>query len=129
MEEYRLVAPCGMNCKLCQAYQGKGLKCYGCGNGGERKSCQNCSILKCENKNNFCFECKNYPCNRLKKLNKRYKIRYRMSMLENLEFIKTNGINKFIKQQDEKYKCDKCGKLRTVHQEYCIHCSNVKNEK
>lgn len=38
----QLVAPCGMNCALCQAYQGKGLACNGCGHGGERKACQNC---------------------------------------------------------------------------------------
>lgn len=127
MGRTNLIAPCGMNCELCQAYQGKGLKCYGCRNDSCRISCKNCFILKCKNKDNFCFECKNYPCSRLKKLDKRYKIKYKMSMLENLEFIRVNGINKFIKQQDERYKCNQCGKLKTVHQEYCIYCSNTKN--
>lgn len=56
----QLVVPCGMNCALCQAYQGKGLACHGCGHGGERKACQNCSIQNCENKNTFCFECAKY---------------------------------------------------------------------
>ena len=108
----QLVAPCGMNCALCQAYQGKGLACNGCGHGGERKACQNCSIRNCGNKKAFCFECANYPCSRLKALDKRYRTKYRMSMLE-----------KFVRQQEERYRCSRCGKLRTVHQDYCIQCA------
>lgn len=87
MNQEQLIAPCGMNCALCQAYQGKGLACYGCGQGGERKSCRNCSIRKCEHKKAFCFECAEYPCKRLKALDKRYRAKYRMSMLENLAFV------------------------------------------
>lgn len=45
MKVKNLIAPCGMNCALCQAYQGKGLKCFGCGNMSKRKSCQNCFIF------------------------------------------------------------------------------------
>lgn len=123
MTQQQIVAPCGMNCALCQAYQGKGLACHGCGNGGERKACQNCSIQKCENKKTFCFECAEYPCKRLKALDKRYRTKYHMSMLENLAFIQTNGLEAFVYQQKERYRCSKCGKLRTVHQEYCLYCA------
>lgn len=45
-----------------------------------------------------------------------------MSMLENLAFLQANGLEEFVRQQDEKYRC---GKLRTVHQEYCIHCATL----
>ena len=121
----QLVAPCGMNCVLCQAYQGKGLACRGCGHGGERKACQNCSIRKYENKKTFCFECAKYPCNRLKALDKRYRTKYHMSMLENLAFIQKNGLDEFIRQQNERYRCSRCGKLRTVHQDYCLYCAQM----
>lgn len=122
IEENKLIAPCGMNCALCQAYQGKGLKCMGCGNETLRKSCQNCTILKCGNKKQFCFECVNYPCSRLKRLDKRYRNNYNMSMLENLDYIKIHGIDEFIKQQRKKYTCEACGELRSVHQNDCLHC-------
>lgn len=112
MKVKNLIAPCGMNCALCQAYQGKGLKCFGCGNMNKRKSCQNYFIFNCKNKIDFCFECKNYPCTRLKKLDKRYKTKYNMSMLENLDFIKINGLQDFLQYQNKKYKCDKCGYLK-----------------
>ena len=120
-----IVAPCGMNCALCQAYQGKGLACNGCGKGGERKACQNCSIRQCEHKTAFCFECASYPCKRLKALDKRYRTRYHMSMLENLAFIQANGLEEFVRQQNEKYRCARCGKLRTVHQDHCIYCAQM----
>ncbi|OUN17380.1 hypothetical protein B5G38_02325 [Gemmiger sp. An87] len=120
-----IVAPCGMNCALCQAYQGKGLACNGCGQGGERKACQNCSIRQCEHKTAFCFECAGYPCKRLKALDKRYRTRYHMSMLENLAFIQANGLEEFVRQQNEKYRCARCGKLRTVHQDHCLYCAQM----
>lgn len=123
MTQQQLVAPCGMNCALCQAYQGKGLACHGYGHGGERKACQNCSIQKCENKKAFCFECTQYPCKRLKALDKRYRTKYHMSMLENLALIQTNGLDEFVRQQNERYRCSNCGKLRTVHQDYCLYCA------
>lgn len=114
-----------MNCALCQAYQGKGLACNGCGQGGERKACQNCSIRQCEHKTAFCFECAGYPCKRLKALDKRYRTRYHMSMLENLAFIQANGLEEFVRQQNEKYRCARCGKLRTVHQDHCLYCAQM----
>ena len=66
-----------------------------------------------------------HPCKRLKALDKRYRTRYHMSMLENLAFLQANGLEEFVRQQDEKYRCARCGKLRTVHQEYCIHCATL----
>lgn len=123
MTREQLVAPCGMNCALCQAYQGKGLACRGCGQGGERKACLNCAIQKCGHKKSFCFECAGYPCKRLRALDKRYRTKYHMSMLENLAFVQTNGLEAFVRQQNERYRCSKCGKLRTVHQDYCLYCA------
>lgn len=35
-----------------------------------------------------------------------------MSMLENLDFIKINGLQDFLQYQNKKYKCDKCGYLK-----------------
>ena len=32
-----------------------------------------------------------------------------MSMLDNLEYIKINGIRKFVKKETSRWKCSKCG--------------------
>ena len=79
-----LIAPCGMNCSLCIAYQFRILDinkqgfhrryCPGCIARGE-----NCTHMAdaCENLGKgsvrFCIECEDYPCKRLKALDKRYR--------------------------------------------------------
>jgi len=45
-----------------------------------------------------------------------------MSMLENQEYIKENGINKFIQKENEKWKCPDCNGLICVHRGYCLKC-------
>ena len=79
--------------------------------------------------NIYSKRCAIYPCKRLKALDKRYRTRYHMSMLENLAFIQKNGLEEFIRQQNERYRCSRCGKLRTVHQEFCIYCAAMEKAR
>jgi len=72
---------------------GKPIKCG-------RKLCQ-------ERTGDFCFECEKFPCESIKKLDDRYKKRYDMSEIENLEFIKKHGIDKFLESQRKKYQSKK----------------------
>jgi len=89
-----LIAPCGMNCRICASYlalknnvKAKGVKmpyCVGC-----RPRKKNCAFLKkqCANLSKeevtYCFECAIFPCDHLVTIDRRYKARYRMSMIEN----------------------------------------------
>lgn len=118
------IAPCGMDCALCYAFQDVKKPCPGCRTqtGKIRESCQNCIIFSCDKKKYYCFECTNFPCKRLKALDARYQNKYKMSMIMNLTFIKEQGEENFLIWQNHKYTCPKCGKLRTVHYDYCIHC-------
>jgi predicted GNAT family N-acyltransferase len=122
------IAPCGMDCALCYAFQDIKKPCPGCRTqtGKIRKSCQNCIIFSCDKKKYYCFECTNFPCKRLKALDARYQNKYKMSMIMNLTFIKEQGEENFLIWQNHKYTCPKCGKLRTVHYDYCIHCKQQK---
>ena len=115
-----LIAPCGMNCSLCSAYLRDKNKCPGCRNRGEDKSqhptkciIKNCIRLK-ENNWRYCsVKCEKYPCRRLKNLDKRYRAKYDMSMIENLENIEKNGIRKFIDKEKKRWmKGDKI---------FCVH--------
>ncbi len=125
-----LIAPCGMNCGICIGYFGYAK------NGRKRKDIyegcrikdKNCAFIKkqCEKLSKkeveYCFECEDFPCENLEKLDKRYQEKYDMSMIKNLEFIKENGINLFLKQQEEKYKCPNCGGVICVHNKKCYNC-------
>lgn len=122
-----LIAPCGMNCALCLAYQREKNHCVGCRNqeGSDFKKCviKNCANLS-STKSGFCFECDKYPCARLKQLDKRYRGKYNMSMIENLESIKTTGLNEFLGNEKARWSCSKCQTLLCVHREHCLNCQN-----
>ena len=49
-----------------------------------------------------------------------------MSMLENLDFIKKHGIEKFLEREEKKWKCPKCGGIVTCHGGMCLDCGFVK---
>ena len=115
----KLIAPCGMNCSICVGYLREKNKCPGCNLMNKKpeycKKCiiRNCNILK-KNKWKFCSDkCEKFPCRRLKILDKRYKTKYGMSMIDNLNMIKNKGIREFLKQQKKKYQ--KGNKVLCVH--------------
>jgi hypothetical protein len=128
-----LIAPCGMNCAICSAYLAReyDLKkqgimrnyCAGC-----RPRGKNCAFMKktCEKLGNglvnYCFECADFPCRRLKALDKRYRSKYHMSMIENLVFIKEQGIPGFLKKEEEKWRCPECGGTICCHNGICFNC-------
>ena len=128
-----LIAPCGMNCSLCLGYQREKNKCPGCRKRdayqfgcGRKCIIRSCQILK-DNKMEFCSEkCGQYPCKRLKALDKRYRTKYGMSMIENLENIKNKGLELFLKNEEIKWKCKKCGGLLCVHRDFCLKCKKIK---
>jgi len=136
-----LIAPCGMNCGICSSYlayknnmEGKGFpNCIGC-----RARNKQCAFLKKRCKDNlklltgeiqFCFECSFYPCINLAGLDNRYRQRFGMSMIDNLNEIKDKGLNYFIKNQYKKYKCPKCANLMSVHSRKCFVCDKIADWK
>jgi hypothetical protein len=106
-----LIAPCGMNCGICIGYLRKDRKCPGCHEVNTNKviTRKRCVIKNCENiesnEAGFCYECKKYPCRRLKQLDERYRNKYSMSMIENLEFIKGNGLRAFVANEKKRWRC------------------------
>jgi hypothetical protein len=128
MNKLSLIAPCGMNCGLCLAFLREKNKCSGCRlvDSDKPVTRAKCKIKNCLNfkkgKAKFCFGCVNFPCDRLKHLDKRYRTKYNMSMVENLENIKKFGIRKFIKSENKRWACPKCGGMICVHRGYCLKC-------
>lgn len=122
-----LIAPCGMNCRLCYGYIRPRNKCLGCNapNGSKAKSCVNCRIAVCEKRNQngwlTCADCDTY-CQRLKDLDKRYRSKYHMSMIKNLIILRDHGIDFFLDQQERKFRCPSCGETICVHRTECPSC-------
>ena len=125
-----LIAPCGMNCGICMGYLRKKNACPGCRELEPTApiSCVRCIIRNCEtiktNQSGFCYECPKYPCKRLKALDKRYRTRYGMSMLGNLEFIHEHGLSAFVEKEADRWRCPQCGGVICVHRGYCFTCGH-----
>lgn len=123
-----MIAPCGMNCSLCMAYQREKNHCPGCRgqDEGKMKSCLSCIITKCEKRvgkdADFCYVCDIFPCTRIKNLDKRYRTKYNMSMLENIGYIEENGIDAFVKKEKKRWACDTCDGYICVHKGVCMAC-------
>ena len=125
-----------MDCGVCSGYlayshniprkKGKIVYCIGC-----RPRNKQCAFLKrdcillSKNKIDFCFECDNFPCKQLKRIDERYKNKYGMSPIENLNYIKNNSLDKFLKKQKRKFKCARCGDTICIHNKKCYNCDTI----
>ncbi len=123
-----MIAPCGMNCSICLGYLRDKNPCPGCrmDNGLKPKYCYRCKIINCKflanTESGFCYDCEKYPCTRLKQLDKRYRTRYHMSMIENLGDIHDSGLSEFLKSESKRWACAKCDGTICVHRGYCMEC-------
>jgi hypothetical protein len=128
-----LIAPCGMDCSVCSGYlawkhdvKSKGIRmpyCSGC-----RPREKKCAFLKkrchslLNNEVEFCYECGDFPCKNLERIDSRYQRNYRMSLIENLRLIQSNGMAEFLKNQDTIWKCQRCGGTICCHNGVCFDC-------
>lgn len=128
------IAPCGMNCGLCRAYGRSRNPCPGCRAGDDRKTKARlqCRIRNCEKLAeagiDYCFDCSDFPCKTLCHLDKRYKTKYGMSMIENLAGVNQSGIQEFVIKENERWTCRQCGEVICVHKPECCSCGHVWNQ-
>ena len=129
-----LIAPCGMNCAICMAYLREKNKCPGCRGTDINKPLTRvkCKIKNCvtfKNGNSkYCFQCGTFPCDKLEHLDKRYRTKYGMSMIENLENIKRSGIRRFVKSEKGRWACVECGGTICIHNGHCYTCGKKDNQ-
>lgn len=124
-----LIAPCGMNCGLCIGYLRERNRCAGCTgqhDSSKPRSCVACSIRNCDelsdDAHSLCLGCERGPCARLRRLDKRYRTKYRMSMLENLAEVGRVGLEQFVESERLRWACEHCGALVSVHRTACLAC-------
>ena len=134
LADISLIAPCGMNCSVCMAYIRQKNVCPGCraDDTFKSKSCVRCVIKNCQHNlggdSGYCYDCDRLPCARLMQLDKRYRLKYGMSMIENLELIKKRGIKAFVARENKRWVCPECGAMLCVHRENCPECGHKWHE-
>lgn len=121
-----MFAPCGMNCKVCYKHCCHKKSCAGCLNSdkGKPEHCRKCKIKDCikEKSLSYCFDCDEYPCKLIKRLERSYNERYQASLIENSRFVQAHGLEPFMEWQKEQFTCPKCGGIISIHDSECSEC-------
>lgn len=122
-------APCGVYCGACPSFE---KTCWGCGSADKnqkRKSKWGCKIRSCcfdERNLDFCIDCEDFPCNLTEKLKNSYfnqdKFQYRHEIYDNLEKIKEIGVQSWVQEQQDRFKCPQCGGLILWYKYQCNEC-------
>ena len=125
--QHLMIAPCGINCSLCRAYLRKKNKCAGCNtvSGHKPYHCLTCKIKNCLERNEgsgFCFDCGKYPCTWIQHIDKRYRTRYSLSLIRNLDEIREFGLDRFMENERIRWTCSHCGGPVCIHTGKCCQC-------
>ncbi len=123
-----LIAPCGLNCRVCRAHLRQRNPCPGCraDEADKPKTRVICKIKTCptliNRKLEFCSGCDEFPCAVLLHLDKRYRTRYATSPVQNLFSIQKIGLSRFTRGELKKWTCPECGELLCMHEPQCMSC-------
>lgn len=94
----QLLSLCGLNCGLCPMLLGK--HCGGCGNGN-----QSCRIARCsleQGKIEYCYECRNYPCEKYQNIDEYDSFITHRRQKADLEKAKRIGVEQYNLEQQQK---------------------------
>jgi len=107
--------PCGLYCGACGAPD-----CDGCQSNSVDDSVENCKFRQCSKDKNveFCCFCSEYPCRELHDfMNDKWP--HHWTMKPNLEYIRKNGIKKWLSTQKKEWLCHRCGAKINWYQKIC----------
>ncbi|MFC1904926.1 DUF3795 domain-containing protein [Chloroflexota bacterium] len=148
-DAYELVAICGIYCGTCPSYlawqendveqlerraQNHGISiedvhCNGCRSDKVMLPCIECrfGFRKCarEHKVNWCFECTDFPCQRLRDFRDvhfEYGISHHEHLIEEQQYVKEHGIDSWIAKQEKAGHCPQCEKRLYWFTQTCPNC-------
>ena len=122
-----LFAPCGMDCAVCYQHLRAKKPCPGClaGDEGKPNHCRACAIRDCRDEKgvDYCFSCPEFPCKRVKALDKTYRTRYGVSLVDNGARVREAGMAAFLAAEAEAWTCPTCGGAISLHDGSCPACA------
>ena len=124
------MGPCGVYCGACPSYA---KTCNGCGSEDKtqkqkhkwgykiRVCCLNTKRFQ------FCNQCDEFPCKVYrKKLSDSHpgdkRFAYRHELFDSLARLKEVGIERWLKEQEEKWRCPQCGGVVSFYKYTCAKC-------
>ncbi len=144
-QDLSLVGYCGLYCGACNHYrasfskskhlldegvkQGEdpnGFTCGGCRGNAKylHSGCDVCQIRLCNEKKRsvHCGICTDFPCEMLSTFQNDGHHIHHFDVINNLKEVKLKGPEQWLKEQEEKWKCD-CGMSFSWYEKVCNNCS------
>ncbi len=126
---HKLFAPCGMNCMVCYVHLKAKKPCDGCLCADTHKTerCKACQIKACADEKGltYCYECDDFPCLRIKNLDKSYRKRYQVSLIENSKAVFDKGLETFLLHEKKRWTCADCNGVISLHDKQCSKCGKT----
>ena len=143
MKKTALAGRCGIYCGACDFHiaikhpeikqdlsntisvDAKDIHCTGCGELDEHSWGIGCkTAICCDNhKVEFCFECKEFPCEELHKMVKD-PYPHHHSAIKELLRMKEVGVDKWLEEQEKRWSCEECGEPFSWYWKNCLKCGN-----
>ena len=102
------------------------LKCHGCKSDTLFINCSDCPIRTCAvaQKVEHCIDCSDYPCKILKTRQKMENMLPHLTTNhENMVVIREHGLDQWLGEQSEKWKCPECQTRFTWYARRCTSCN------
>jgi len=101
------------------------MECHGCKSDHPAEFAQICRIRNCAREKgfDFCFECEDYHCERLRDFLEAHAAHPAIH-LNNLERIKSAGLENWLSEQEKRWSCPSCGKKFHFDETTCIQCGS-----
>uniref|UniRef100_A0A7C6EAJ4 DUF3795 domain-containing protein n=1 Tax=candidate division WOR-3 bacterium TaxID=2052148 RepID=A0A7C6EAJ4_UNCW3 len=101
------------------------LKCLGCKTTTNAIFCVRCKMRHCAQKKkvDFCFQCDEFPCPRLIAF-RNDKSPHHSIVLRNLRIIQEIGVEKWLEDQDKRWRCKSCGDKFSWYDRKCVQCGS-----
>lgn len=120
-------AICGLFCGTCPSYP---EECGGCLSGRVAPGCDTCGngFRDCAGSQNVtrCYECEQFPCSRLERFQKKHimnGICHHANVLQDLEAMKSGGVEAWVDAQTKAHTCSDCGELIPWFHRSCPRCA------
>ena len=139
--EFRYDTFCGLYCGACDVLQANkrgsvealaqawemepaALRCQGCKSQVNAVYCVDCDVKACarERRVGFCFQCNEYPCDRLVSFRKDDHAHHSI-VLQNLDQIRRLGLEPWLVQQRARWSCPQCGTEFAWYDRACSVCA------
>ncbi len=131
--DYKYDGYCGLFCGACPLLLagkagGGPNPCHGCKSDHPAGHCTTCAIKVCAEEKgfSFCYECSELgDCTKMREFMADPKWPYHQAVLSNFEAMQRNGLEKWLAEQDERWRCPSCHAPHSWWDETCSACGRA----